>query len=58
MALLQLKDALPKISLGDKIKVVVYLELPESGTEKKGVKGRIQAFEGVVISRHLDSKKK
>jgi large subunit ribosomal protein L19 len=52
------KDKLPKISLGDKVKVVIYLELPkeESGDAKK-VKERIQAFEGVVISRHLSSEK-
>ena len=49
---------IPKISLGDKVKVVIYLELPkeESGDAKK-VKERIQAFEGVVISRHLSSEK-
>ena len=49
---------IPKISLGDKVKVVIYLELPkeESGDAKK-VKERIQAFEGVVISRHLSNEK-
>jgi large subunit ribosomal protein L19 len=49
---------IPKISLGDKVKIVIYLELPkeESGDAKK-VKERIQAFEGVVISRHLSSEK-
>ena len=49
---------IPKISLGDKVKVVIYLELPkevEEG-EKKG-KERIQAFEGIVISKHLKSTK-
>jgi large subunit ribosomal protein L19 len=49
---------IPKISLGDKVKVVIYLELPkevEEG-EKKG-KERIQAFEGIVISKHLSSTK-
>ena len=52
------KTDLPKISLGDKVKVTIYLELPKEATEgeKKG-KERIQAFEGVVISTHLDSKK-
>lgn len=52
------KTDLPKISLGDKVKVTIYLELPKEVTEgeKKG-KERIQAFEGVVISTHLDSKK-
>lgn len=49
---------LPKISLGDKVKVVIYLELPKTDDEasKKG-KERIQAFEGVVISKHLASDK-
>ena len=49
---------IPNISLGDKVKVVIYLELPkevEEG-EKKG-KERIQAFEGIVISKHLKSTK-
>ena len=52
------KSNIPKISLGDKVKVIIYLELPkeiEEG-EKKG-KERIQAFEGIVISKHLDSPK-
>ena len=49
---------IPKISLGDKVKVVIYLELPKEVQEgeKKG-KERIQAFEGVVISKHLSSTK-
>ena len=36
------KSNIPKISLGDKVKIVIYLELPkevEEG-EKKGKKGR------------------
>ena len=52
------KSNIPKISLGDKVKIVIYLELPkevEEG-EKKG-KERIQAFEGVVIAKHLSSTK-
>ena len=52
------KTDLPEISLGDKVKVVIYLELPkEVGEGEKKGKERIQAFEGVVISKHLDSKK-
>ena len=49
---------IPKIALGDKVKVVIYLELPKEQEEgeKKG-KERIQAFEGVVISKHLASEK-
>jgi len=52
------KDNLPEISLGDKVKLVVYLELPkEVGEGEKKEKERIQAFEGIVISTHLSSKK-
>ena len=52
------KTDLPKISLGDKVKVIIYLELQkEVGEGEKKGKERIQAFEGVVISTHLDSKK-
>jgi large subunit ribosomal protein L19 len=48
------KDDLPTISLGDKVRVVIYLELPkEVGEGEKKDKERIQAFEGVVISKHL-----
>jgi len=52
------KDDLPLISLGDKVRVVIYLELPkEVGEGEKKEKERIQAFEGVVISKHLSSTK-
>ena len=49
---------IPKISLGDKVRIVIYLELPkktEAGEKKE--KERIQAFEGIVISKHLSSTK-
>ena len=52
------KPDIPEISLGDKVKVVIYLELPkevEEGAKKE--KERIQAFEGIVISKHLASTK-
>jgi len=43
--------------LGDKVKVVIYLELPKEVQEgEKKDKERIQAFEGVVISKHLTNK--
>ena len=49
---------IPKISLGDKVKVVIYLELPKAvGEGEKKEKERIQAFEGIVISKHLTSTK-
>ena len=52
------KSDIPKISLGDKVKIVIYLELPkevEEGSKKE--KERIQSFEGIVISKHLSSAK-
>ena len=49
------KKDLPRISLGDKIKILLYLEFPKESAEGKGkTKERIQAFEGVVISKHLN----
>ena len=52
------KKDLPKVSLGDKVRVVIYLELPkEVGEGEKKDKERIQAFEGVVISQHLSPEK-
>lgn len=52
------KPEIPKIQLGDKVKIVIYLELPrEVGEGEKKDKERIQAFEGVVISKHLSSAK-
>jgi len=52
------KENLPTISVGDKVRVVIYLELPKKVAEdEKKEKERIQAFEGVVISRHLSNKK-
>ena len=49
---------IPKISLGDKVKVTAFLELPKEADENaKKQKERIQAFEGIVISKHLSSTK-
>jgi len=51
-------EKLPQIDLGDKVKVTIYLELPKEVQEgEKKDKERIQAFEGVVISKHLSSSK-
>ena len=45
---------IPEISLGDKVRVVSYLELPKKAAKGgKKDKERIQAFEGVVISKHV-----
>jgi len=52
------KQDIPKLSLGDKVKVVIYLELPKKTEEgEKKEKERIQAFEGIIISKHLASTK-
>jgi len=52
------KTDIPQISLGDKVRVVIYLELPkEVGEGEKKDKERIQSFEGIVISQHLSSTK-
>jgi large subunit ribosomal protein L19 len=52
------KPNIPEISLGDKVKIVIYLELPKETEEgEKKEKERIQAFEGIVISKHLASTK-
>tara|TARA_B100000497_G_C7686771_1_gene416457 strand:- start:1353 stop:1736 length:384 start_codon:yes stop_codon:yes gene_type:complete len=45
---------LPTLAVGDKVKVILYLELPkDSGNEEKKEKERIQSFEGIIISKHL-----
>jgi len=52
------KSNIPKISIGDKIKIIIYLELPKESLDgSKKEKERIQAFEGIVISKHLNSSK-
>ena len=44
----------PPIQVGDKVKVVVYLELSKENTDVKSKeKERLQIFEGIVISKHL-----
>jgi large subunit ribosomal protein L19 len=49
---------IPKLSLGDKVSVTIYLELPKETAEgEKKDKERIQVFEGVIISKHLSSTK-
>ena len=51
---------LPPISsryqVGDKVKVLVYLELSKENTDVKSKeKERLQIFEGIVISKHLSA---
>ena len=52
------KKDLPDLCVGDTATVTIYLELPkEQADGEKKEKERIQAFEGVVISKHLASTK-
>ena len=50
------KKDLPTIKVGDKVKVLNYLELPTeddgNSKDKKKKKERLQLYEGVIISRH------
>ena len=50
------KKDLPIIKIGDKVKVLNYLELPKTddgdSKNQKRKKERLQLYEGVVISRH------
>ncbi len=53
------KNTFPKtITVGDKVRVVSYLELSKEITKgERKEKERTQAFEGIVISKHLSEKK-
>lgn len=52
------KQDIPNLALGDKVKVTIYLELPKEVADgEKKEKERIQAFEGIIISKHLASAK-
>jgi large subunit ribosomal protein L19 len=51
------RSDLPIVKVGDKVKVLNYLELPSdedspSNKDKKKKKERLQLYEGVIISRH------
>lgn len=50
------KEDIPNLELGDTIAVTIYLELPKEVAEgEKKEKERIQVYEGVIISKHLDT---
>ena len=52
-----LKPDVPNLELGDTIVVTIFLELPKEVAEgEKKEKERIQAYEGVIISKHLNAK--
>ena len=45
---------IPKLSVGDKVRITIYLELPKkSGQSPNNEKERLQVFEGILISKHL-----
>ena len=51
------KKNLPELFIGDRVIVTIYLELPrEQDDGKKKEKERTQAYEGVIISKHLNTK--
>ena len=50
------KKDLPNLTLGDTVKVTIYLELPKKIAEgEKKEKERIQVYEGVITSKHKNS---
>jgi len=47
--------ALPKVEVGDTVRVTIYLELPKELAEgEKKEKERTQVYEGITISKHLN----
>jgi large subunit ribosomal protein L19 len=49
------KPNLPALSVGDTVRITIYLELPkEAEAEGKKGKEKIQTYEGVIISKHLN----
>ena len=52
-----LNSDVPNLELGDTVVVTIFLELPKEVAEgEKKEKERIQAYEGVIISKHLNTK--
>ena len=50
-----LKPDVPNLELGDTVVVTIFLELPKEVAEgEKKEKERIQAYEGVIISKHCN----
>jgi large subunit ribosomal protein L19 len=51
------KKDLPDLCVGDTATVTIYLELPKEQTDgEKKEKERTQAYEGVIISKHRNTK--
>lgn len=52
-----LNSYVPNLELGDTVVVTIFLELPKEVAEgEKKEKERIQTYEGVIISKHLNTK--
>ena len=52
-----LNSYVPNLELGDTVVVTIFLELPKEIAEgEKKEKERIQTYEGVIISQHLNTK--
>jgi len=52
-----LNSYVPNLELGDTVVVTIFLELPKEVAEgEKKEKERIQTYEGVIISQHLNTK--
>ena len=50
------KQNLPELSVGDSLRVTIFLELPKDiETGEKKEKEKTQAYEGVIISKHLNT---
>ena len=50
------KNDIPPLTVGDTVKVTIYLELPKIVMEgEKKEKERVQIYEGVIISKHRNS---
>jgi|TARA_B110001452_G_C14939116_1_gene328406 large subunit ribosomal protein L19 len=51
------KQDVPDLCVGDTVRITIYLELPKKvDSEEKKAKERIQAYEGVIIAKHLNIK--
>ena len=49
-------QTLPELSVGDNLRVTIFLELPKNNEEgEKKEKEKTQAYEGVIISKHLST---
>ena len=51
------KQDVPDLCVGDTVRITIYLELPKEQDEgEKKEKERTQAYEGVIIAKHRNTK--